>query len=72
MESWKRWLFLVAGLAAAAVVASSIVQAVRSGSWGPVITTAWVPAAVIAAWPTAGRRCLTRRSGQARRADLRR
>jgi len=63
MESWKRWLFLAAGLVAAVVAVSSIAQAVRSGSWGPVIATAWIPAALAAAWPAGGRRCLTRRGG---------
>jgi len=41
MRSWERRLFLAAGLAAVVAV-SSIAQAVRSGSWGPVVSVAWV------------------------------
>lgn len=69
MRSWEHRLFPAAELAAVVAV-SSIAQAVRSGSWGPVVSVAWVPAVVVAAWPAASHRCLTRRGGQARRADL--
>jgi hypothetical protein len=72
MEGWKRWLFLVAALAATVVIASSIAQAVRSGSWDPVISAAWIPAVVVATWPGPYRRCLSRGGGRARRADLQR
>lgn len=57
MRSWARWLFVVEGLAAAFVAVASIVQAVRQGSWTPVVTTGWIPAAVIATWPATYRRC---------------
>jgi CHASE2 domain-containing sensor protein len=72
MTAWKRWLFTAAALAAAVVAGSSIALAVRSGSWDPVISAAWIPAVVIAIWPGTYRRCLFRGGGQARRADLRR
>jgi hypothetical protein len=61
----KRWLYLIAGLAAAFVAVSSVVQAVRQGSWGPVISVGWLPAVVVAAWPGTYRRCLLRRNRQA-------
>jgi hypothetical protein len=38
MRSWTRWLYLIAGLVAVFVAVSSIVQAVRQGSWAPVIS----------------------------------
>jgi hypothetical protein len=72
MTAWRRWLFAVAALAAAVVTGSSIVQAVRSGSWSPVLSVIWVPAVMVAIWPGAYRRCLSRGGGPARRADLRR
>ena len=61
----KRWLYLIAGLAVAFVAVSSIVQAVRQGSWGPVISVGWLPAVVVAAWPGTYRRCLPRRNRRA-------
>jgi hypothetical protein len=33
---------------------SSIVQAVRQGSWTPVVSVGWLPAMVVAAWPGNG------------------
>jgi CHASE2 domain-containing sensor protein len=72
MTGWKRWLFTAAALAAAVVAGSSIALAVRSGSWDPVISAAWIPAVVIAIWPGTYRRCLPRGDDQARQADLRR
>jgi hypothetical protein len=69
MKGWKRWLFLVAALAVAVVTGSSIAQAVRSGSWDPVISIGWIPAVVVATWPGAYRRCLSCGGGRARRAD---
>ena len=65
MRSWTRWLFLIEGLAAAFVAVASIVQAVRQGSWTPMITTGWIPAVVVATWPGAYRRCGPRSRGQA-------
>ena len=65
MRSWTRWLFLIEGLAAAFVAVASIVQAVRQGSWAPVIATGWVPAVMVAAWPATSRRCRIGRRGQA-------
>jgi hypothetical protein len=66
MKPWKRWPYLVAGLAAVFVVVVSIVQAVKQGSWAPVTSVAWLPAVVAAAWPGSGRRCLPRRRTPAR------
>jgi hypothetical protein len=65
MRSWTRWLYLIAGVAAAFVAVSSIVLAVRQGSWAPVISVGWIPAVVVATWPGTYRRCLPRRNGQA-------
>jgi len=61
VRSWKRWLYLISGLAAVLVAAASAAQAVRQGSWAPVVSVAWLPAVIIASWPGAGRRCLPRR-----------
>ena len=66
MKSWKRWLYLVAGAAAVLVAAASVAQAIRQDSWAPVISVAWLPAVVAAAWPGSGRRCLSRRRTPAR------
>jgi putative transcriptional regulator len=61
VKSWKRWLYLIAALAAVFVAVASAVQAIRQGSWAPVISVAWLPAVIVAAWPGSGRRCLPRR-----------
>jgi len=61
MRPWIRWLYVIAGAATALVAVSSIVQAVRQGSWTPVVSVGWLPAVVIAAWPGTYRRCLPRR-----------
>ena len=61
MRSWTRWLYLIAGLVAVFVAVSSIVQAIRLGSWTPVIAVGWLPAVVVAVWPGARRRCLSPR-----------
>ena len=60
MKSRKRWLYLIAGLAAVFVVVASAVQAIRLGSWAPVASVAWLPAVIAAIWPGSGR-CLPRR-----------
>jgi len=61
MKPWKRWLYLIAGLAAVFVAVAAIAQAIRQGSWGPVASVAWLPAVIVAGWPGSGRRCLPRR-----------
>jgi hypothetical protein len=63
---WTSWLYLLAGVAATVVVVSSVVAAVRQGSWEPVLAVAWLPAVIVATWPgNDRRRCLARRRGQA-------
>jgi hypothetical protein len=61
MTSRTRWLYMVAGLAAAFVAVSAVVQAVRQGSWEPVVSAGWIPAVIVATWPGARWRCLPRR-----------
>ena len=63
MRPWTRGLYLIAVLAVAFVAVSTIVQAVRQGSWSPIISVGWLPAVVIATWPGSRRRrrCLPRR-----------
>jgi hypothetical protein len=61
MKLWKRWLYLVSGLAVAFVAVASVAQAIRQGSWAPVASVAWLPAVIVACWPGSGRRCLPRR-----------
>jgi hypothetical protein len=48
-------------LAVAFVAVSSVVAAIRQGSWSPIIEVGWLPAVVVATWPGARRRCLPRR-----------
>jgi len=66
VKSWTRWLYLIAGVAAAFVAVSSIVLAVRRGSWTPIISVGWIPAVVVATWPGTYRCSLLRRAGRAR------
>jgi roadblock/LC7 domain-containing protein len=61
MKRWARWWYGLAGLVAAFVAVSSIVQAIRLGSWTPVISVGWLPAVIVAVWPGAYRRCLSPR-----------
>jgi hypothetical protein len=66
MRPWARGMYVVTGLAVALVAVSSVVQAVRQGSWAPLIAVGWLPYAVAATWwPGTRRRCLPRRSGRA-------
>jgi hypothetical protein len=65
MKPWTRWLYLIAGLAAVLVAVSSIVQAIRQGSWAPIISVGWIPAVVVATWPGTYRRCLPGRRSPA-------
>lgn len=58
MKPWARGMYLITGLAVALVAVSSIVQAVRQGSWGPIIEVGWLPAVLVASWPGTYRRCL--------------
>jgi hypothetical protein len=64
MRSWTRWLYLIAGVAVAFVGVSSIVLAVRRGSWAPILSVGWFPAVVVSTRPGAYRRCLLRRAGR--------
>ena len=61
MKTWRRWLYVVAGLAAGLVAVASAAQAIRQGSWAPVASVAWLPVVIAVAWPGSGRRCLPRR-----------
>ena len=65
MTQWTRWLHLIAGLAAAFVAVSSVTLAIRQGSWAPIVTVGWLPAVIVAAWPSTYRRCPRRRHGSA-------
>jgi hypothetical protein len=61
MRPWARWGYGLAGLVAAFVAVSSIVQAIRLGSWTPVISVGWLPAVIVGVWPGAYRRCASPR-----------
>ena len=61
MTTCKRWTYVITGVAVAIVAVSSVVQAIRQGSWDPIIAVGWLPAVVIATWPGTRRRCLPRR-----------
>ena len=66
MRPWIRWLYAIAALAAVFVAVSSIVVAIRQGSWAPIIAMGWIPAVVVAAWSGARRsRRLSRHRGAA-------
>ena len=56
-----RWIYLVAVAAAAFVAVSVAVQAIRQGSWDPVLSVGWLPAVIVAMLPARNRRCRTRR-----------
>jgi len=58
-------VYVITGFAAAIVAVSSVVQAVRQGSWDPIIEVGWLPAVVVATWPGTRRRCLPRRRNPA-------
>lgn len=60
MKPWTRWAYVIAGFAVAVVAVSSVVQAIRQGTWSPLIETGWLPAVVVAIWPGTRRRCLPR------------
>jgi peptidoglycan/LPS O-acetylase OafA/YrhL len=57
VRSWKRWLYLVSGLAVLLVAVASAAQAIRQGSWAPLVSVAWLPAVIGGCWPGTGR-CL--------------
>jgi len=61
MKLWKRWLPVVAGLAAVFVAAAAAAQAIRLDTWTPVVSVGWLPAVIAATWPGGCRRCLPRR-----------
>ena len=61
MKLRTRWLYVMAGLAVTLVAVSAMVQAVRQGSWSPIISVGWLPAVIVATWPRARYRCLPRR-----------
>ena len=64
MRPYKRWFYLIVGLVAAFIAVSSIVQAINEGSWGPIVSVAWLPAVIVASRPGVGRRCLRGRGGR--------
>ncbi len=60
MKPRTGWLYAVAGLAAALVAVSAVVQSVRHGSWSPLISVSWLFAVIAATAlpPRTARRCL--------------
>jgi hypothetical protein len=59
-------MYKLAGCAVVFVTVSSIVAAVRQGSWGPLIAVGWLPAVVVATWwPGRRGRCRPHRGEQA-------
>ena len=64
MRSCARWFYVVTGLAVAFVAVAAIVQAIREGSWGPIISVGWLPAVIVASRPGSDRRCLRGRGGR--------
>jgi hypothetical protein len=64
MKPWARWMYVITACAVTVVAVSSIVQAIRQGSWEPIIAVGWLPAVVVATWwPGRYGRCLPRRQG---------
>ena len=64
MRRCTRWFYLVTGLVAAFIAVAAIVQAIRQGSWGPIISVGWLPAVIVASRPGSVRRCLRGRGGR--------
>jgi len=62
MKPWARWTYLIAVAAATFVAVSSIAQAIRQGSWSPIVSVGWIAGVIVAAWPGTRRRCLPRGS----------
>ncbi|MBV9451108.1 MAG: hypothetical protein JO345_34995 [Streptosporangiaceae bacterium] len=54
-----KWWYLVTGLVAAFVAGSAIALAIRQGSWGPVVSVAWLPAVFAGVRPGSSRRCVS-------------
>jgi hypothetical protein len=44
---------------------ASVVQAIRQDSWGPMVTTGWLPAVVVASYASTDAGCWRRRRGRA-------
>ena len=66
MKPWVRGMQVLAAIAVAVVAVSSIVQAIRQGSWAPLIEVGWLPAVVVATWwPGTRGRCWPRRQDTA-------
>ena len=61
MKRGTIWLYAGACLAFALVAVSATVQAVREGSWSPLISVSWLLGVIVAIWPGTARRCLPRR-----------
>jgi len=61
MKRGTIWLYAGACLALALVAVSAVVQAVREGSWSPLISVSWLLGVIVAIWPGTARRCLPRR-----------
>ena len=61
MRSRTAWLYAGACLAFGLVAVSATVQAVRQGSWSPLISVSWLLGVIAATWPGTARRCLPRR-----------
>jgi hypothetical protein len=61
MKPWVRWIYLIAGAAAAFVAVSAAVQSIRQGSWEPIVSVDWLPAVIVAMLPGSYRRCRSRR-----------
>jgi hypothetical protein len=61
MKTWEQRLLVVAGLAAVLVAVSAAAQAVRQGSWSPLLSVGWLVAVLAATLPSASRRCRPRR-----------
>ena len=61
MKRGTIWLYAGACLALALVAVSAVVQAVREGSWSPLISVSWLLGVIVATWPGTARRCVPRR-----------
>ncbi len=61
MRPCKRWLYVISGLAVAFVAVAAAAQAIRQGSWTPLVSVGWLPAVIVASGPGSGRCWLPRR-----------
>jgi hypothetical protein len=57
MKSGRTWPRVLVRLVGLVIAGSVIAQAVRQGSWDPVLSMSGILGALVAIWPLGGRQC---------------